>query len=157
MPATKRKPDTSASEARRAKAAAQLASVKAATVAKWREWARLMCEGQPMPDPVEVMAAGAILGVETPIEQLTQDADSLAEFVQANRNAEACRKAVCDLLVEFGGRPGAIDEAIAKHEKELTRLRDIQNNVSNGCSESFWTSRMSDLRRGAPITLGLDQ
>jgi hypothetical protein len=156
MPATKRKPDQSASEARRARAASQLASIRAATVAKWREWAKSICEGQPMPDAVEVMAAGAILGIETPIDQLAQDADALEEFNQANRNAESCRKAVADKLVEFGGRPEAIDEAIAKHEKELARLRDIRSDVSNGCSESFWTTRMSDLRRGTPIALGHD-
>ena len=151
-----RKPASSSPSARQRAASAKLAAIKRESLEQWRAWAKAMSNGGPSPDAVQIMSIGAILGIDSPLAQLARDAEAVAEFDQCQKNVGTCRGAVAEKLAEFGGKPEAIDAAIARMEAEIVRLRAIRNEIEDGCSEPYWTARAHELRRSAPLALGYD-
>lgn len=156
MTAVRKKPISEARLSRQREAASKLAAIKRESLAKWRAWAKAMSAGEPAPDPVQILSVGAILQIESPMNRLALDADAVGEFTQCEKNAALCRATTAERLSEFGGKPEAIDAAIVRLEAELVRLRNVRSEVVDGCSEGFWTNRIHELRRAAPLALGYD-
>jgi hypothetical protein len=121
--------------------------LKAEALKTWQRWATDLAAGGDCPSAREVIDVAAILGVDNAAAQLQADADAIAEFDQAERNIALCRKAVADKLQPFGGRVEKLEAAVQAAKSEHARLAAILDEVHGGASESFWTARITRLKR----------
>jgi len=102
----------------------QLAALKRAALATWRTWAEQLSAGGALPDPVEVLRAGTLLGIREPMSALATDAAAIRDAADLDARAEAERKRVHTRLARWGGIAGA-RERVRELEAELRELKHI--------------------------------
>jgi len=118
----------------------------------WRRWAADAAADGTIPSPTELIATAAILGIESPGTALEQDAASLREYEAVERGVEGCHRAVAEAIAPWGDRD-KLEAAIDAAEREVKRLRDVRDLIDIGGSYFYWSSRRSEIKRGAKRVL----
>lgn len=133
---------TGADRVREARLAMRREAIKS-----WRSWAVGIADGGPFPKVAELLAAAAILGIESPAEALEADAESLREFDAATKSFEACDTVLAKMLEPWGGDREKLAAAVEAAEAEAKRMRELLGLYDGGSGKFHWILVQNDVRR----------
>jgi hypothetical protein len=91
---------------------------------RWAEWAHAIADGGELPPPMQVLEAGALLGVESPMAALEADAEVLLEVADLERRAAHARDTIAAQSAAHGG-PEGIRDRIRTLKVELRKLEGL--------------------------------
>jgi len=92
--------------------------------ANWSRWAREIADGGPMPPPLELLEAGALLGLTRPAEALEADARAIVEVRGLEAEAAGLRERSRAQRAPHGDQEQR-RARIAELERELRTLRAL--------------------------------
>lgn len=122
MPTATRKKNAASSIV--AKIDSELADMKTAAIARWREWAHSIAVGGPSPEPREVLEAAFTIGIADAGPALEADAKVIAEVVRHEQRAARDRAARAAALEPYGGVEG-VAKLIEQRRAELVELERL--------------------------------
>jgi hypothetical protein len=91
---------------------------------QWRDWAASMADGGPAPAPLEVLEAGAVLGLREPMAALEADVEAIGEVRQIETQTAALRAKFKAQRAEHGDGK-AIRERMGELRRELRHLEAL--------------------------------
>lgn len=102
-------------------------AMKAETLKNWRRWAATLADGGSPPPPMEILEAGAVLAIPSPMAALEADVAAIQSRRQLQEQADRTAAAIADRLAADGGPAGVRDRlAAARAEvRRLTRLTGL--------------------------------
>lgn len=144
--ATKTKPaaDKPAAVSERVRAA-HLA-MKREALARWRQWAADAAANGPLPNPVELLANGAVLAIRHPAAALEADATILREIEAAEAAVGLCDRAMTEKLEPWAGDRRKLIAAVEAAEAEAKRLRELLTHIDGGGGLPHWQTTIHQLR-----------
>jgi hypothetical protein len=99
-------------------------AMKNEILTRWRRWAAALADGDSPPPALEVLEAGAVLGVREPMAALEADAAAIQTHRQLQATADRTAAAVADRLAADGG-PAGVRERLAAARAEVRRLTKL--------------------------------
>jgi hypothetical protein len=98
-------------------------NLKAAAMKRWQDWAAALADNGP-PPPLEVLEAGAMLAIESPMAALEADAAAIVRVRGLEAVAARTRAAIAERLAGDGG-PSGVRERLAAARAEVRRLEKL--------------------------------
>jgi hypothetical protein len=105
-------------------ATATFKNMKAEALRQWRSWAATLADGGTPPPPLEVLEAGARLGIPVPMDALEADATAIREERALREQADRTEAAVAERVAADGG-PAGVRERLAAARAEVRRLERL--------------------------------
>jgi hypothetical protein len=105
-------------------ATATFKTMKNDALRQWRSWAGTLADGGPPPPPLEVLEAGAVLGVREPMASLESDATAIRDERSIREQADRQAAAITAKSAADGG-PAGVRAALAAARKEVVRLQRL--------------------------------
>jgi hypothetical protein len=99
-------------------------NLKAAALKRWQDWAAALADNGPPPPPLEVLEAGAMLAIESPMAALEADAAAIVRVRDLEAAAARTRAAIAERLANDGG-PAGVRERLAAAKAEVRRLEKL--------------------------------
>jgi hypothetical protein len=108
----------------------QFTRLQREAMAKWKAWAEQLANGEKPPTALEVLEAGATLGICEPVAELQADAEVLLEVRDLEQRAAHAREKVAAQLAAYGGVDGLRDR-IRELKAEL-RKAEAASGITTG-------------------------
>ena len=99
-------------------------AMKSAALKSWRAWAFTLADGGPPPPPLEVLEAGAVLSIPSPMAALEADAAAVRDERAIRLQADRTEAAVAERLAADGG-PAGVRERLSAARAECRRLERL--------------------------------
>jgi hypothetical protein len=99
-------------------------TLKNETRVQWKAWAEQLADGGAAPSPLDILEAGAVLDIDSPMAALRADADALLEVRTLEARAAEIKQNYAEQLAPFGGEAG-LRERIGELRRELARLQGL--------------------------------
>jgi hypothetical protein len=124
-------------------------TLTAAALERWRGWAETLAAGGPQPAPLEILEAGAVLGVREPMAVLEDDARAISDVRQLQAAIDRQRAAMAERLAADGG-PAGVREKLAAARAEVRRLEKLVGMDPRALVVAQTVRRADEIRRDHP-------
>jgi hypothetical protein len=127
----------------------QFTRLQREAIAKWKGWAEQLADGGKPPAALEVLEAGATLGIREPVAELQADAEVLLEVRDLEQRATAAREKIAAQSAAHGGAEG-IRERIRTLKAELRKLEGLTGITAAHYSAGQLAGEASRLKAAHP-------
>lgn len=132
---------------------AQMNRLKREAAKNWKAWAEAMADGGKPPAVLELLEAGAVLGIREPMAELERDANAIAEVRDLELRAQLCRDRIAERIAPFGGAQGVRDR-INELRAELRKLEGLVGITATHHQAGQLAGEASRLRAKHPRVFG---
>ena len=121
-------------------------AMKTAAIERWREWAESLSRHGSPPPPLDVLEAGAVLGIPSPMDALERDAEALGTVRHMEDSVARGRAVIAERRAADGG-PAGVREKLSAARAEVRRLEKLSGLDPRAIQIEATASEAQALRR----------
>jgi hypothetical protein len=128
-------------------------SIKSTTLRRWQEWAAALADGGPPPAPLDLLEAGAVLAIASPMAELEADSQAIVRVRALENSTARLRAAIAERLAGDGG-PAGVRERLAAARAEVRRLEKLVGMDPRSLTVGRADHEAAQIRRAHPRAFG---